>query len=255
MIPDGTNKEQQRGRDTMNCYTIYPLNLGTINRDVSAMSYQKNPGIRQDYPVLAWYVTDGNRKALVDTGGEPATGTNRAPYTQTKEQKIDEALRSLGVHPDEIQYVFLTHLHWDHAGSNTLFENAEFFVQKRELECAIVPPYSQENSYVIQEIVKTKYTVLNGDVEDILPGISIIQTPGHTPGSQSVLIQGKQSIYAIVGDLFSTRANWEAKPPIVNGWLTSMDDYALSVKKLSGIENLLLMASHDAAVLENSKYE
>lgn len=238
----------------MKTYKIFPLDLGRINRDTSSMGYMQSPGTRRDYPVLAWYVTDGERHILVDTGGEPATGQNRAPYTQTKLQHMEVALQALRIDAQEIQFVVLTHLHWDHAGNNTLFPNAKFYVQRAELQHAIAPVPSQKNSYVLKEIVKTNYEILEGDTS-LFDGISVCLTPGHTPGSQTVLVQGKSFVYGLVGDLFSTCACWEAVPPIPNGWLTSLEDYAVSIHKLRKIPNFKIMPSHDMELLKERMYD
>jgi len=170
----------------MSQYTIYPLKVGSIVRQKSNMAFMKDPGKTMEMPLIMWYLTDGERRVLVDTGGT-APDHRYQPYTRTKEQEPLAALLSLGVRPGEITDVILTHLHWDHAGNNQLFPNAVFYVQKAELQYAAAPIVLHKNSYDHKVIFNTEYKVLNGDC-GLFGGISVILTPGHSPGSQSVVV-------------------------------------------------------------------
>ena len=122
----------------MSKHKIYPLHLGTINRECSNMIYRTNPGQKVDFPIVAYYLTDGTNQFVFDTGafvpdnGYVPVGKPNGPYIQTDEQRIDNALKKIGVDCDDIKTVILSHLHWDHAGSCHFFKNAKFIVQKTE---------------------------------------------------------------------------------------------------------------------------
>lgn len=208
----------------MKTYRIYPLKLGTSIRDSSAVAYQQNPGTQREQPIISYYVTDGSRKVLVDTGGDPADGVKHMPYYQDEDDFLPIRLGALNVKPEEIDTVILTHLHWDHCSNNDLFPNATFYVQREELRYAAAPLAIQKKLYDQQVIFKTDYVILNG-CADILDGIRVIPTPGHSPGSQSVLIQTEKGIYALTGDLVTVFDCWEANPRIVNGLHTDMIRY------------------------------
>ena len=108
-------------------YKIYPLNLGKLIRN------------NAETPIVAFYLTDGVNKVIVDTGGVPADGKKFMPYFQEPGQKIEEALANLGVDPGEINIVINTHFHWDHMSNNHLFGNARHYVQRAEYQYALAP--------------------------------------------------------------------------------------------------------------------
>ena len=82
-------------------------------------------------------------------------------------------------------------------------------VQQRELDYARSPLKIQKNAYNKDLVFKTEYIALNGSAE-IADGISVVPTPGHSPGSQSVIVNTAKGPYIIVGDLiclYGTRPN------------------------------------------------
>ncbi len=110
--------------------------------------------------------------------------------------RLSEALRSVHLDPADVNIVVNTHLHLDHSGGNILFQNARFYAHALEM-----PPIG---------------TVRVAEELDLLPGVKLLHTPGHTLGSISVLADGDRR-YAICGDAVPTRANLEQHvPPAIN---------------------------------------
>ena len=116
----------------MSDYTIQPLRLGTIKRKKENMSYKCGVTDIIDFPLISYYLEGNNHKIIVDTGGAPPDGVRWQPYFRTENESLDSALKAIGVSPEEIDIVILTHLHWDHASNNHLFPNAHFIVQQKE---------------------------------------------------------------------------------------------------------------------------
>ena len=233
-------------------YKIYPLDCGSMVRERSILLFQKDPGTKMDVTTLCFYITDGKQKILVETAGEPADGTNHAPYSQRPDQFLDKQLLKIGVDPKDIEMVIFTHLHWDHASNNHLFPNAKFYVQKTELQYAACPLEIQRHYYNIPLIFQTSYEALEGD-EELLEGILAITTPGHTPGSQTILVQGENKIYALLGDLVSAVEAWTATPRIINGIHTDVEACLTSMKKVAKYSNEVL-PTHDVRVLGQNVY-
>lgn len=242
----------------MRQYLIYPLHLGTINRECSNMIYRTRPGQKMDFPLVAYYVTDGETSLLVDTGafvpkdGFVPAGQPNGPYIQLEDQRIDRALNHLGVSCDEIHTVVLSHLHWDHAGSCNFFRNAEFIVQKREYEYAQHPIKIHQFPYRKDEFENLNFRFVDGDVE-IGDGLKLILTPGHTPGSQTLLVNTSNGVYALVADLVNTRECWESDPKLANGYHTDLIVHYQSFEKVAAVADHIL-EGHEIRVFDHKFY-
>ena len=143
-------------------------------------------------PSIAWYINDENNNILVDTGMCDTDKANKYHYPgskQEEDERIDLALKKMGVNPEEINIVILTHLHWDHCQNLHRFKNAKFYIQKKELEFAHNPlpvyynSYEQNNINIRPSFEGINFNILEGDSE-IIPNIKVILTPGHSPGHQ-----------------------------------------------------------------------
>jgi len=99
--------------------------------------------------------------------------------------------------PRDVALVINTHLHFDHCGGNRLFPGIPIHVQRREREAA------REPGYTIPEWVEFEgatYVELDGEAE-IVPGVRVLPTPGHTPGHQSVLVDTEEGLVVVAGDV------------------------------------------------------
>lgn len=236
-------------------YTIRPLHLGDITRPDSGIVYGASPDKKVDFALLSYYLTDGKHKIIVDTGGTPpecaASGPHH-PYVRPESQTMEAQLAAIGVRPEDIDTVLFTHLHWDHAGHNEIFTNAVFYAQKIEAEFAKDPVPSQRKAYHPDIVFKTDYRLLDGDVQ-VLDGISVLLTPGHTAGSQTILVDTDDGIYALTGDLVNTFACWTAHPPIEAAIHTTLEACRESMEKVRRVTDKVL-PSHDARVLDHDIY-
>ncbi len=211
-----------------------------------------------DFPLIAYFVTDGKTKILVDTGafvpegGEVPAGKPNGPYIQLPHQRLDHALEAIGIDCDEIKTVVLTHLHWDHAGSCHFFKNATFIVQKSEYEYALNPIKIHQFPYRRSEFEDLKFQFVDGDV-DIGDGLRLITTPGHTPGSQTLLVHTADGIYALVSDLVNTRDCWESDPKLANGYHTDLIIHYQSFDKVAAVADHIL-EGHEIKVFEHKVY-
>jgi len=132
-------------------------------------------------------------------------------YVQENIQSLEDGLAKLGLEPDDIEIVILTHLHWDHISLAHKFTNAEFIVQKAELDFARNPhPASaMTGDYSSRVFNDLKLKVIEGDKE-VIDGVRVFLTPGHSPGAQSVEVKTPESNAVITG-FCCTLANFD--PP------------------------------------------
>lgn len=104
------------------------------------------------------------------------------------------ALGAAGSSPEDVTVVVNCHLHFDHCGGNPQLAGRPVVVQAIELELARGPDYT------LPELVDTpdlRYTVVEGDAE-VLPGVSVVPTPGHTAGHQSVVVRRTDGTVVVV---------------------------------------------------------
>jgi glyoxylase-like metal-dependent hydrolase (beta-lactamase superfamily II) len=130
------------------------------------------------------------------------------------------SLKKEGLEPEDITHVILTHLHFDHAGggvtekNGTLvptFPKAQYFVQKANLEVAATPNLREKASYFTANFEPLQkagvLTVLEGEKENLLPGISVYISNGHTQGQQIVKVSDGKNSLLYCGDLVPTSAH------------------------------------------------
>ncbi len=246
---------------------IYPLSVGTGKRDrATFLMFSKSEAVT--IPFLMFLIRVGTRHILVDTGvGAPeATGAHHHPMTQMPEQRPLAALARLGVRSQDIDTVVNTHLHWDHCSNNDLFPSATIYAQRVELQYAIAPlplhawaydAIEYENGKVVlPPFLKARLRLIDGDLE-VAPGITIILTPGHTPGSQSVVVRGETKTYVIAGDNVPLYDNLPGryKPMFTpNGIHVDLEAYYGSWRRIEALGGEVL-PSHDARVLDRERYE
>lgn len=187
---------------------IYPLNTGFISLDRGAyITGGYGYGQEVKVPTNAFLVVDGGSKILVDTG---MADTERAHWHhpgsyQPEGFRIDQRLAALGVLPQEIEAVILTHLHWDHCFNLKLFQQARFFVHQKELDFARDPHILYLKSYespklgVEPSFGGVDFQAVNGE-HRYRANIVMFPTPGHSPGHQSVEVTTEAGVYVIAGD-------------------------------------------------------
>ena len=137
----------------------------------------------REWPVHGFVVTHPGGAVLVDTGvGGP---DQLLSDWRVVNRSAAEALADLDLAPGDIGLVINTHLHFDHCGQNAVFSHAPFYVQRAEVSRA---QRESRELYDWFDFMNARFELLDGDTE-VLPGLTVITTPGHTVGHQSVVVQ------------------------------------------------------------------
>ncbi|HRO67867.1 MAG TPA: MBL fold metallo-hydrolase [Pseudobdellovibrionaceae bacterium] len=219
-------------------YEVIPLPTGIFGLDGGAMFgtvpkvlWEKTnpPDEKNRIPMeaRALLLKSPARQIVIDTGnggdfvhkyGEKLGHKFAELYNISDEgPSLKKSLARAGVSPAEITDVILTHLHFDHAGGATewrdgklqpTFPNAKYYVQKRNLETASKPNLRERASYFpanFQPLLEAGVLeVLDGAVENLMPGISVAISDGHTQGQQIVKITDGKNGLLYGGDLVPT---------------------------------------------------
>ncbi len=205
-------------------------------------------------------IKTGKLNILIDTGlGDKIKDKFIEIYNVRRPKSLRQRLHDLNIKPEDINIVINTHLHFDHCGGNTIyneqqkpipaFPKAKYFIQRQEWEDATHPNERTKASYLPENFMPVgeanQLEFVDGDSE-IAPGIKLIRTGGHTRGHQMVKIetQGKTAVYW--GDLIPTTSH--IKIPFVMGYdLYPLDtiDKKKTFLKQAIKENWLLFFEHD----------
>ena len=163
-------------------------------------------------------VRAGKYTVLVETGmGNKLP--EKAKQIYCPQEKLLENLAADGFHPEQIDIVINTHLHFDHCGWNTVrrngqveptFPNARYYVQEGEWQHAVRQLERDRVSYISDNydpLVRSgRMQLLQGD-QEIVPGISVKIYPGHTRHMQAVMIRGGGQTMCYISDLIPTVAH------------------------------------------------
>ncbi len=176
--------------------------------------------------------------------------------------RLEDAIRDAGFSPDDVAYVIDTHLHFDHAGGNTYrdeegrvrisFPRARYVVQRGEWEWAHLKNERIRASYLPDNFDPVEAAGLFDFVEgehELLPGVRLVPTPGHTPHHQSVILSSEGETACFLADLVPTSAHLPLP------WIMGYDVEPLvtleSKRKILGRareEGWLLIFEHDPRV-------
>ncbi|MCP4602540.1 MAG: MBL fold metallo-hydrolase [Proteobacteria bacterium] len=212
---------------------------------VSKGLFAKGEGIKRvRFPMLATLIKKDDYLILFDTGnstnfiGEMKPFRYRQNWLFIKTLMIPEyndscdpivyQIKELGFSPEDVKYVIISHMHWDHAGGMKDFPNAKFFVSKKEWEAANAPD-SHKHVYI-----REQFDNLGLDVEPVTtdPGkpilefpasldilgdgsLILVDLPGHTTGSSGLLVTlptGRR--FLLIGDSAYFPEGYEKNKPI-----------------------------------------
>lgn len=243
-------------------YEIIPLVLGNIDVDKSYMAYFMHCGTPLTMPVVCFYIRGAPKKILVDTGCPAEIMAKHWPLPSSDIQSFEEALGKQGLKPEDIDIVIQTHLHFDHTGNTLKCTKAKVVAQEDEIRFALAPHPLFAGIYGRDLIRGLNFQPVKGDAE-IVEGIKVLFTPGHTPGSQSVAIDTAKGT-AIITGFCSIAETFEVPAeitqiPAFNSWFVftpgihtdalAAFDNALKVKGLADI----LVPNHDPALRETER--
>src|SRR5499425_3275441 len=173
---------------------LYALQNGFMGFERSGLFYGEFSGNRVRIPIACWLVRTSDAMILFDTGlsprAVPGLLRNDPLARFTEEDLLVHRLDLVGLEPDNVDLVVLSHLHYDHAGGAALFPKSELVVQKDEYSYAHYPASFFASFYYRKnfDLPGYRWRLLEGDAE-LIPGVTVLRSDGHTPGHQSLLVE------------------------------------------------------------------
>jgi N-acyl homoserine lactone hydrolase len=197
-------------------------------------------------PVHGFVVTHPQGAVLVDTGvgGPPGVLSDWRVVNRT----VADALADIDMTPGDIDLVINTHLHFDHCGQNAVFTHAACWVQRAELARAKV---ESPELYDWFDFMNARFELLDGDAE-VVPGISVVTTPGHTCGHQSVVVATADGVAEVlIGDAAYTSAQYlgPADQKLPAGQAADEASWRDSMTRLRTLDPARVHFCHDTAVV------
>lgn len=213
---------------------------------------------RYSFYLYVWLIEGGPAPVLVDAGLANVEEMNRGaahvlaePITQGPEERTVAQLARCGVAVDDVGWVVVTHLHFDHVDQLELYRNAKLVVSRRGLASATASP-GWEGSWAPGKTLQGltdlwRDRVIAVDDAELLPGIRTMWLGGHTPCSQAVIVETAAGRAAIAGDTVALAAQLERDVPM--GIADSYEQCLAAMARLREEVDIVL-PGHDPGVLD-----
>lgn len=237
---------------------LYVLNCGEGTAgDISRWTPGLNEGKTMDFVDSCYLIKHSKGWFLWDTGIADAVAAmpnGLAPadpkaVTWKRPKTLAAQLEQLGLKPDDVKAMAVSHTHPDHTGNVELFPQAMLYVQKAEYDW---PGANNEPRFKPSHPVE----LLAGDKDVFGDGsVTILSTPGHTPGHQSLLVKlPKTGAVVLSGDAVHFKDNWDnRRVPSMNA---NKEMSAASMQKIADTldkEKAQLWINHDKAQRDSQK--
>lgn len=181
---------------------IYAFHCGGDIADMAVFDpFDPDVGTKVYDPYFFYLIEHPRGLVLFDTGLHPAMRTDLRGrigdsadafvVEMAEDDDVVSQLAKLGLRADDVEYVILSHLHFDHAGGLEFLAHAPIYLQERELRFARNPPVYQQDIYVPADFEHDlRWQLIEGDHDLFGDGtLRIVSTPGHTAGHQSLLVR------------------------------------------------------------------
>jgi glyoxylase-like metal-dependent hydrolase (beta-lactamase superfamily II) len=243
---------------------LYRLDCGrSLANDESVWTPGENVGRSIAFSSTCWLIKRGSAWVLWDTGVPQATLNDPKGWsTRPKlivyhlDKTITGQLAEIGLQTSDVTYVALSHTHGDHIGNVGLFPNSTILMQRAEYAWISSPDGTNDNVNQLKALARkllgtpNQLQLLDGDTDLFGDGsVTLVFTPGHTPGSQSLLVHLKNSGFIILsGDVVHLEENFEKN--IVPSLNTDKDASIASmdkVRRMIATYPAKLFINHDKA--------
>jgi glyoxylase-like metal-dependent hydrolase (beta-lactamase superfamily II) len=240
-------------------YEVYAVRYATLaDFPVSALIQGADPARKLDIAMTIWLVKGNGRNILVDSGFYREQFLKR--WKPKDFMKPAEAVAALGVKPEDVTDVIITHMHWDHADGMDLFPKARIWVQKDEYIYYAGEAWQHNDTHggidkddvlaAVRLNMEGRLGLVNGDAQEIIPGITCYTGGKHTYQSQYVGVSTKDGAVVLASDNMYLYENLEKHVPIAQTLDADSNLRAQDRMKQIAAKPGLIIPGHDPAVFD-----
>jgi glyoxylase-like metal-dependent hydrolase (beta-lactamase superfamily II) len=237
-------------------YEVYAISYGIIpDFPLSELVAGADASRKMDIQMIIWLLKGpGGRNILVDSGFYRAKffkHWNLKDYV-----KPSEAIGKVGLKPEQITDLIITHMHWDHVDGVDLFPKARVWIQKDEFNhysdlANQVHGVDPEDMAVLSRVDQEgRLTLVDGDAQSLIPGLTFYTGGRHTYASQYVGVHARSGTVVIASDNVYLYENLEKHRPIAATWDAASNLKAQDRMKTLASQPRLIIPGHDPAVFE-----
>jgi glyoxylase-like metal-dependent hydrolase (beta-lactamase superfamily II) len=247
-VADGTHIEP---------FEVYAVRLGQVERaarDNFLNARDLEGAMVMDFDM--WFLRQGDLVIAVDTGMSDRAAPQRGRHLDMTPRR---AAAALGIDPDAVKDLVITHLHYDHAGRMEEFPSAQIWLQEKELEYVLGADMRHPSlnhffdvddlKYLLGRIFASSVTAISG-THTIAPGVELHLIGGHTRGLQIVRVYTERGWVVLASDALHYYANYDRRDPfpaVVD--LPQMLDGYLRIEALAdSVEHII--PGHDPLVMD-----
>jgi glyoxylase-like metal-dependent hydrolase (beta-lactamase superfamily II) len=240
-------------------YEVFAIRYASIpDFPVAALIAGADPSRKLSIAMTVWLVRGNGRNILVDSGFyRPQFFKN---FKVDDFMKPSDAVAQAGVKPEEITDVIISHMHWDHADGMDLFPNARIWLQKDEYTYYTGEAWQQPRTHggidpddvlaAVKLNLAGHVALVNGDAQEILPGITVYTGGKHTFQSQYVGVNTRAGTVVLASDNMYLYENLEKHAPIAQTLDAASNLRAQDRMKQLAASPRLIVPGHDPAVFE-----
>ena len=238
-------------------YEIYAIRYATLaNFQVSGLVAGADRSRRMDIAMMVWLVEGNGRHILFDAGFYREQFMKQ--WKPVDYVKPSEAIARLGLKPEDITDLIVSHAHWDHADGVDLFPKARTWIQKDELEYYAGTAWQARGTHggidpedvlaLVRLNTEGRVGLVNGDAQEIIPGISCYTGGKHTYASQFLTVNTAAGTVVLASDNMYLYENLDKHAPIAQTLDAESNLRAQDRMKQLAADPRLIVPGHDPAV-------
>ncbi len=239
-------------------YQVYAIRYATVpDYPVADLVAGADPARKTDIAMMIWLVRGNGHNILVDSGfyhERLFPGWNIHDFI-----KPSDALKPLGLKPEDVTDIIISHMHWDHADGIDLFPKARIWIQKDELQYYAGEAWQSKDTHggidaddvltLVKLNTEGKVGLVDGDAQEILPGVTCYTGGRHTYASQYVGVNTAAGTVVLASDNMYLYENLEKHVPIAATLDAASNLRAQDRMKQLAASPALIIPGHDPAVL------